>query len=191
MFKQTRVKAGRLHFQSQTITRELDGNRKSSRASCVIRRTYIDNGPTKFPRDVIVHYAHQVHNQLSVLPSARSDTLRARVGKGKSVVERVTRRSRRALLSITWNATRSPSRAVSVPLARLRAYSVRVHAFLSNSRVTLTRFLCPSQLTRRYAPIAARSSWRLFACTFRSREAEKIEQLKKKKKEKIHSPTKI
>lgn len=100
------------------------------------------------------------NNQLSVLPSARSDTLRARVGKDKRVVERVTRRPRRALLLITWNATRYLL-VVLVPLARLRAFSIlvrdplpallRMHAVLSNSRVTLTRFLCPSQPTRRYA----------------------------------------
>lgn len=129
------------------------------------------------------------NNQLSVLPSARSDTLRARVGKDKRVVERVTRRPRRALLLITWNATRYLL-VVLVPLARLHAFSIlvrdplpaplRMHAVLSNSRVTLTRFLCPSQPTRRYADHCTRSSWRLFACTFRSRKEEVSSNWKKK-----------
>lgn len=106
------------------------------------------------------------------------------------MVERVTRRPRRALLSITWNATRclltvlvlltsiQLSILVHDPLPLLR-----MHTFLSNSQVTLTCFLCPSQPTRRYADIYVRCGVSLrapFGCEKKKRR-QAIEKKKKKR----------
>lgn len=82
------------------------------------------------------------------------------------------------LLSSSYSPVSYLSILVHDPLPLLR-----MHTFLSNSQVTLTCFLCPSQPTRRYADIYVRCGVSLrapFGCEKKKRR-QAIEKKKKKR----------